>query len=102
MNLVFVAIVATFVSLTACESKFIRPPQWDPNQGANRDLGKNIRYSDSENIAIIFDSDEPKTDLYVWQMDPTNKKGGQHALLESMTNSPLQPFESILIWACRR
>ncbi|KAI8402799.1 hypothetical protein FOFC_16226 [Fusarium oxysporum] len=68
--------------LAACESKFIRPPQWDPNQGADRDLGKNIRYSDSENIAVIFESDEPKVDLYVWHMNPTNKKGGQHALLE--------------------
>ncbi|KAK2680663.1 hypothetical protein RAB80_002456 [Fusarium oxysporum f. sp. vasinfectum] len=28
------------------------------------------------------ESDEPKVDLYVWQMNPTNKKGGQHALLE--------------------
>ncbi|EXL69929.1 hypothetical protein FOPG_14168 [Fusarium oxysporum f. sp. conglutinans race 2 54008] len=82
MNLVFVSIVATFASLAACESKFIRPPQWDPNQGADRDLGKNIRYSDSENIAVIFESDEPKVDLYVWHMNPTNKKGGQHALLE--------------------
>lgn len=102
MNLVFVSIVATFASLAACESKFIRPSQWDPNQGADRDLGENIRYSDSENIAVIFESDEPKVDLYVWQMNPTNKKGGQHALLESMTNSFLQTFETVLIWVCRR
>ncbi|KAM0080375.1 hypothetical protein ACKRZS_007470 [Fusarium odoratissimum] len=97
MDLVFVSIVATFASFAACESKFIRPPQWDPNQGADRDLGKNIRYSDSETIAIIFESDEPKFDLYVWQMNPTNKKGGQHALLESMTNTFLQAFETVMI-----
>ncbi|EGU82733.1 hypothetical protein FOXB_06741 [Fusarium oxysporum f. sp. conglutinans Fo5176] len=61
--------IATFASLAACESKFIRPPQWDPNQGADRDLGKNIRYSDSENIAVIFESDEPKVDLWKAEYD---------------------------------
>ncbi|KAH7204658.1 hypothetical protein DER44DRAFT_699610 [Fusarium oxysporum] len=62
-------IIATFASFAACESKFIRPPQWDPNQGADRDLGKNIRYSDSETIAIIFESDEPKFDLWKAEYD---------------------------------
>lgn len=96
IHLVFVSIVATFVSLAACESKFIRPPQWDPNYNGDRDLGKNIRYSDGEDIPIIFDSDDPNVELYVWQMNPASKKGGQHTLLNSKTNSLLDLSESIL------
>ncbi|RKK20821.1 hypothetical protein BFJ63_vAg15683 [Fusarium oxysporum f. sp. narcissi] len=81
MNWVFVLIVS-FACLAACDSKFIRPPPWNPNHGVDRDFSKNIRYRDGENISIIFESGDPTVDLYVWQMNPTNKKRGQHALVD--------------------
>ncbi|EXA44141.1 hypothetical protein FOVG_05644 [Fusarium oxysporum f. sp. pisi HDV247] len=53
-----------------------------PKPGLRSRLGQEHTLQRQREHCDHFDSDEPKTDLYVWQMDPTNKKGGQHALLE--------------------
>lgn len=61
-------ILSLFTSWSSCFTKFIRPPEWNPDQKADRDMSKNNHYADGDTIPILFETSIKEVDLYVWQV----------------------------------
>ncbi|KAJ4263447.1 hypothetical protein NW762_006266 [Fusarium torreyae] len=60
--------LSLFTSWAVCFTKFIRPPEWDPDQEADQDMMRNNHYDDGQTIPILFDTNIENIDLYVWQV----------------------------------
>ncbi|EXA51113.1 hypothetical protein FOVG_03585 [Fusarium oxysporum f. sp. pisi HDV247] len=74
-------IFSLFASWASCFTKFIRPPERDPDQAADQDMTKNNHYNDGETIPILFNTNIKKVDLYIWQFIDAEKNAT--SLLES-------------------
>ncbi|KAF5261908.1 hypothetical protein FOXYS1_7373 [Fusarium oxysporum] len=74
-------IFSVFASWASCFTKFIRPPERDPDQAADQDMTKNNHYDDGQTIPILFDTNIKKVDLYIWQFIDAEKNAT--SLLES-------------------
>ncbi|KAF4959538.1 hypothetical protein FGADI_1605 [Fusarium gaditjirri] len=74
-------IFSLFATWASCFSKFIRPPERDPDQEADRDMAQNNQYDDGKRIPILFNTNIKKVDLYIWQFIDAEKN--TTALLES-------------------
>ena len=61
-------ILSLFTSWSSCFTKFIRPPERDPDEQVDQDMSKNNRYTDGDTIPIIWDTNIKHVDLYVWQV----------------------------------
>ncbi|KAF4342801.1 hypothetical protein FBEOM_3209 [Fusarium beomiforme] len=61
-------IFSLFASWASCFTKFIRPPERDPDEEADQDMTKNNHYNDGETITILFNTNIKKVDLYIWQV----------------------------------
>ncbi|KAM0549876.1 hypothetical protein ACHAPJ_009123 [Fusarium lateritium] len=61
-------ILSLFASWAVGFTKFIRPPEWDPDQEADQDMERNNHYDNGETIPILFDTNIKKVDLYVRQV----------------------------------
>ncbi|KAF4958810.1 hypothetical protein FGADI_2154 [Fusarium gaditjirri] len=83
----FVLIFSLLVSQASCDSKFIRPPEWDPEQEADQDLTKNFRYDDGQTIPILFNTDLDVVDLYIFQVGYDGRSSGYGRL----SNGPPYP-----------
>ncbi|KAH7203106.1 uncharacterized protein BKA55DRAFT_668931 [Fusarium redolens] len=81
-------VFSLLASQASCDSKFNRPPEWDPEQEADQDSTKNIRYDDGETIPILFDTDLAVVDLYISQVGFYGK-GSRYGLLSK--NGPPYP-----------
>ena len=92
-------ILSLFASWAVGFTKFIRHPEWDPDQEADQDMERNNHYDNGETIPILFDTNIKKVDLYVRQV----VGGGSTApaLLESRRKSSLI-FVVLLIEPPRR
>ncbi|KAF4339545.1 hypothetical protein FBEOM_6539 [Fusarium beomiforme] len=64
-------------SLGSCDSKFIRPPEWDPKQDADKDMINNIHYDAGEKIPILYETDVKKIDFWIWQLLGDSEAGLQ-------------------------
>ncbi|KAF5557281.1 hypothetical protein FNAPI_5494 [Fusarium napiforme] len=60
-------IFALLTSRASCFSKFLRPPEQDPDQAVDQDMTKNNHYEDGQMIPILWDTNIKKVDLYIWQ-----------------------------------
>jgi hypothetical protein len=60
-------IFSLLVSWASCFTKFIRPPEWDPDQEADHDMTKNNHYDDGETIPILFNTNIEKVDVHIFQ-----------------------------------
>ncbi|EWY99821.1 hypothetical protein FOYG_03759 [Fusarium oxysporum NRRL 32931] len=74
-------IFSVFASWASCFTKFIRPPERDPDQAADQDMTKNNHYDDGQTVPILFDTNIKKVDLYIWQFIDAEKNAT--SLLES-------------------
>lgn len=92
-------IFSVFASWASCFTKFIRPPERDPDQAADQDMTKNNHYDDGQTIPILFDTNIKKVDLYIWQFIDAEKNAT--SLLESSRTSSLL-FIVLLIEPPRR
>ncbi|KAF4444522.1 hypothetical protein F53441_11115 [Fusarium austroafricanum] len=81
-------VFSLLASQASCDSKFIRPPEWDPKQKADQDLTKNIRYDDGEIIPILFDTDLDDVDLHISQVG-YHGKNSRYGILSK--NGPPYP-----------
>jgi hypothetical protein len=61
-------ILSLLASLASCFTKFLRPPEWDPDQEVDRDMTKNYQYDDGESIPILFNTNIKKVDVYILQV----------------------------------
>ncbi|KAF5713680.1 hypothetical protein FGLOB1_3898 [Fusarium globosum] len=66
-------IFSLFASWASCFSKFLRPPEQDPDQAVDQDMTKNNHYEDGEMIPILYDTNIKKVDLYIWQFIDAEK-----------------------------
>ncbi|EWZ97345.1 hypothetical protein FOWG_01832 [Fusarium oxysporum f. sp. lycopersici MN25] len=74
-------IFSLFASWASGFTKFIRPPERDPDQAADQDMTKNNHYDDGQTIPILFDTNIKNVDLYIWQFIDAEKNAT--SLLES-------------------
>lgn len=80
-NAKLVLILSLFTSWSSCFVKFIQPPERDPDEGADQDMLKNKRYTEGDEIPIIWDTNIEVVDLYLWQVLGGGRK--TKALMES-------------------
>ncbi|KAI1029498.1 hypothetical protein LB504_010785 [Fusarium proliferatum] len=66
-------IFSIFTTWASCFSKFLRPPERDPDQAVDQDMTKNNHYEDGEMIPILYDTNIKKVDLYIWQFIDAEK-----------------------------
>lgn len=92
-------IFSLFASWASCFSKFLRPPERDPDQAVDQDMTKNNHYEDGEMIPILYNTNIKKVDLYIWQFIDAEKN--TTARLESSWTSSLL-FIVLLIELPRR
>ncbi|KAF4500080.1 hypothetical protein FAGAP_3742 [Fusarium agapanthi] len=79
-------IFSLFVSWSSCFTKFLRPPEQDPDQAVDQDMTKNNHYEDGEMIPILWNTNINKVDLYIWQFIDAEKN--TTARLEDNGTSP--------------
>ncbi|KAF5241044.1 hypothetical protein FANTH_9261 [Fusarium anthophilum] len=60
-------IFSLFASWSSCFTKFLRPPEQDPDEAVDQDMTKNNQYEDGEMIPILWNTNIKKVDLYIWQ-----------------------------------
>ncbi|KLO91969.1 uncharacterized protein LW94_2667 [Fusarium fujikuroi] len=66
-------IFSIFTTWASCFSKFLRPPERDPDQAVDQDMTKNNHYEDGEMIPILYNTNIKKVDLYIWQFIDAEK-----------------------------
>jgi hypothetical protein len=81
-------IFTLLTSWASCFSKFLRPPEQDPDQAVDQDMTKNNHYEDGQMIPILWDTNIKKVDLYIWQFIDARKNTTAH-LKGSWTRSLL-------------
>ncbi|WZH48346.1 uncharacterized protein QYS62_009520 [Fusarium acuminatum] len=57
-----------FASWSSCFTKFLRPPERDPDQEADQDVTKNNQYHDGDTIPILIDTNIKTVDLHILQV----------------------------------
>ncbi|KAM0350669.1 hypothetical protein ACHAPU_003157 [Fusarium lateritium] len=60
-------LIGTFVQLVYCDSKFLRPGEWDAKHDADKDLANNARYKPGDTIKIIWETDLEKVNILISQ-----------------------------------
>ncbi|CVK99032.1 uncharacterized protein FPRN_03877 [Fusarium proliferatum] len=66
-------IFTLFATWASCFSKFLRPPEQDPDQAVDQDMTKNNHYDDGQMIPILYNTNIKKVDLYIWQFIDAEK-----------------------------
>ncbi|KAG7406510.1 hypothetical protein LZL87_010551 [Fusarium oxysporum] len=67
--LTIISLVLTLLAtLGSCYSKFTRPPEWDSEQDADRDMILNQHYDTGDKIPILYETNLKNTELWVWQV----------------------------------
>lgn len=61
-------VVVLFTTLTDCYSKFIRPPEYNEDQDADKDMRRNSPYVEGAKISILFDTNIRNTELRICQV----------------------------------
>lgn len=61
-------ILSLFTSWASCFTKFLRPPERDPDQEADEDMTKNNQYDDGDIIPIFFETNIKTVDLHIFQI----------------------------------
>ncbi|KAG5662000.1 hypothetical protein KAF25_004239 [Fusarium avenaceum] len=74
-------ILSLFTSWTSCFTKFLRPPERDPDQEADEDMTKNNQYDDGDIIPIFFETNIKTVDLHILQI--MNDGGEREGILKS-------------------
>nr|RBQ99810.1 hypothetical protein FVER53263_09339 [Fusarium verticillioides] len=61
-------VLTLLAPLASCYSKFARPPEWDAEQDADRDMVLNQHYDTGDKIPILYETNLKKTELWIWQV----------------------------------
>ncbi|KAG9502252.1 hypothetical protein J7337_005078 [Fusarium musae] len=64
-----IGLVLTLLApLASCYSKFSRPPEWDSEQDADRDMLLNQHYDAGDKIPILYETNLKNTELWIYQV----------------------------------
>ncbi|KAH6950121.1 hypothetical protein DER45DRAFT_619852 [Fusarium avenaceum] len=70
-------ILSLFASWASCFTKFLRPPEKDPDEEADQDMAKNDQHDDGDIIPIFFETNIKIVDLHILQvMDDGSAREG--------------------------
>ncbi|KAF5669173.1 hypothetical protein FCIRC_9336 [Fusarium circinatum] len=60
-------ILSIFANRVLCDTKFLRPPEWNSDVDDKTGFGKNIQYSVGDTIQLLWETDLDKVELYLVQ-----------------------------------
>lgn len=78
-------VFSLFASWASCFTKFLRPPERDPDQEADQNMTKNNQYNDGDIIPILFETNIKTVDLHILQV--MEDGGEREGILRSRSNS---------------
>ncbi|KAF4988757.1 hypothetical protein FGRMN_9579 [Fusarium graminum] len=70
-------VLTLLVNLGSCYSTFIRPPEWDPDQDADREMTNNQHYNAGEKIQVLYNTNLENATIWIWQVLEDIEVGAQ-------------------------
>ncbi|KAG4287360.1 hypothetical protein FPRO06_05012 [Fusarium proliferatum] len=80
MNWVFLLVVS-LANQAVCQTQFVDPPPWDPEDDGNRGFSNNRRYKDGDDVKIrlhMKSYGDYFPEVHVWQVNPANQNRSEH------------------------
>ncbi|KAF5634668.1 hypothetical protein F52700_5861 [Fusarium sp. NRRL 52700] len=75
-------VLTLLATLVSCFSKFSRPPEWDSEQDADRDMLLNQHYNTGDKVPILYETNLKNTELWIWQVLDDFDAGAQLEITE--------------------
>jgi hypothetical protein len=86
-------IVSIFANRVFCESKFLRPPEWNPDVDDKAGLEDNIRYEVGDTIQLLWETDVEEVALFLVQQIGSSREPRILDCTSPLFHIPINPAD---------